>query len=56
MADNSVAMQVQVPQQQTTQNLLQTAMNMQKAKQAFGNSSLANPVKPTAFSTGGSDD
>lgn len=50
MADNSVATQVQTPQ---PPNLLQTALSLQKAKQAFaGNSSLANPVKPTAFDTG----
>ena len=51
MADNSVATQVQAPQ---PQNLLQTVATLQKAKQAFGNNTLANPVKPTAFDT--SDD
>jgi hypothetical protein len=47
MADNSVATQVQAPQ---PQNLLQTAMTLQKVKQAFpSNSAMANPVKATAF-------
>jgi hypothetical protein len=54
VADNTVATQVQVPQ---PQNLLQTAMAIQKAKQAFpANSSLANPVRPTAFDTSGDND
>lgn len=55
MADNAVAAQVQVPQ--TTQNLLQNALALQKLKQAFpASSSLAQPVQPTAFNAGGSDD
>lgn len=49
MADNSVATQIAVPQQQS-QNLLQNAIALQKLKQAFpAAASLANPVRPTAF-------
>jgi hypothetical protein len=49
MADNSVAAQIQ-PQQAQPQNLLQTAIALQKLKQAFpATGSMAQPVKPTAF-------
>jgi hypothetical protein len=56
MADNLVAAQIQVPQPQP-QNLLQTAMNLQKLKQAFpANSSLANPAHSTAFNADSGND
>lgn len=56
MTDNAVATQVQASQQQP-QNLLQNALALQKLKQAFpANSSLAQPVRPTAFDAGGDND
>jgi hypothetical protein len=56
VADNSIAAQVgQQPQQ--PQNLLQTALALQKLKQAFpANSSLASPVRSTAFDVGTDND
>jgi hypothetical protein len=57
MIDNSVAAQIGTSQRQQPQNLLQTAMALQKLKQAFpANSSLANPVRPTAFNTDSGND
>lgn len=49
MADNSVAAQIQVPQQPVSP--LQTVLALQKAKRAFQSGPLANPVTPTAFNT-----